>query len=59
MKTKKIIQKRVKKTKNGKILVRAIQQDHFLAKKSGDITRKKRKIKPASKILTRLTKINL
>jgi ribosomal protein L35 len=43
MKTKKAIKKRFKFTKNGKILRRAIGQDHFRAKKTGDQVRKGRK----------------
>ena len=59
MKTRKFIQKRVKKTKNGKILTRAVQQDHFLAKKSGDVTRRKRKMRVAGKVLAKLVKTNI
>jgi large subunit ribosomal protein L35 len=43
MKTRKSILKRFKFTKTGKILRRAIGQDHYLAKKSGKQRRKKRK----------------
>jgi len=43
MKTRKAIKKRFKFTKNGKILRRAIGQDHFRAKKSGKQTRRTRK----------------
>ncbi|MFH1036652.1 MAG: 50S ribosomal protein L35 [Patescibacteria group bacterium] len=43
MKTRKSISKRFKFTKNGKIMRRAIGQDHYRAKKSGDKIRKSRK----------------
>ncbi len=43
MKTRKSISKRFKITKSGKVLRRATGLDHYLAKKSGKITRKKRK----------------
>ncbi|OGZ26936.1 MAG: 50S ribosomal protein L35 [Candidatus Nealsonbacteria bacterium RIFOXYB1_FULL_40_15] len=43
MKTRKSITKRFRITKNGKILRRAVGQDHFRAKKSGNKKRKGRK----------------
>jgi len=43
MKTRKSIKKRFKITKTGKVLRRAIGQDHFRAKKSGEKIRKSRK----------------
>ena len=43
MKTNKSFTKRLKVTKNGKILSRKIGQDHFNAKDSGNKTRNKRK----------------
>jgi len=43
MKTRKSITKRFKVTKTGKVLRRAIGQDHFRAKKSGHHTRRTRK----------------
>lgn len=43
MKTKKSILKRFKITRRGKILRRAVGQDHYLAKKSGKKRRLKRK----------------
>ncbi len=43
MKTRKAIKKRFKITKTGKVLRRAIGQDHFRAKKTGKQTRKTRK----------------
>ncbi|MDD3735318.1 MAG: 50S ribosomal protein L35 [Candidatus Pacebacteria bacterium] len=42
MKTRKSIKKRFKITKNGKVLLRPVGQDHFRAKKSGKIKRQKR-----------------
>ena len=59
MKTRKFIQKRVKKTKNGKVLTRTVQQDHFLAKKSGNVTRRKRKMRVAGKVLAKLVETNI
>ena len=50
MKTRKSIKKRFKITKTGKILRRAIGQDHCLAKKSGKKTRKSRKWVRVSKV---------
>jgi len=43
LKTKKAILKRFKITRRGKILRRAVGQDHNLAKKSGKKRRQKRK----------------
>jgi large subunit ribosomal protein L35 len=43
MKTKKSILKRFKITRTGKILRRAVGQDHYLAKKSGKKIRQLRK----------------
>lgn len=43
MKTPKAIIKRFKITKRGKILRRPVGQDHYLAKKSGNTRRRKRK----------------
>jgi len=40
MKTRKSIKKRFKITKTGKVLRRAIGQDHFRAKKSASIWRR-------------------
>ncbi len=42
MKTNKSYSKRIKLTKNGKVKVRAKGQNHFNAKESGNVTRKKR-----------------
>lgn len=58
MKTRKSIKKRFKITKTGKILRRAIGQDHYRAKKSGKKIRKSRKwvrvSKPDAKKLKKL-----
>jgi len=43
MKTRKSISKRFKITKKGKVLRRAVGQDHARAKKTGKQIRKKRK----------------
>ena len=45
LKTNKSITKRFKITKNKKVLFRPSHQDHFNAKDSGNITRRKRKTK--------------
>lgn len=44
MKTRKSITKRFKVTKNGKVLRRAMGQDHLRAKKTGAFRRKSRKM---------------
>ncbi len=60
MKTRKSITKRFKITRKGKILRRAIGQNHFLAKKSGKKKRKLRKwvelSKPEAKKIRKLIK---
>jgi len=43
MKTRKSITKRFRITRNGKVLRRAVGQDHFRAKKSGKKRRQSRK----------------
>ncbi len=43
MKTNKSYTKRIKVTKNGKLLTRKIGQNHFNAKASGKVTLKKRR----------------
>ncbi len=43
LKTHKALAKRIKITKTGKILKRKAGQDHFNARSSGKITRKKRR----------------
>ena len=48
-KTKKALIKRFKITKNGKILRRAVGQNHYRSKKSGEWKRKGRKWIPLSK----------
>jgi len=50
MKTRKSIKKRFKITKTGKVLKRAIGQNHFNAKKSGKKRRKSRKWVKISKV---------
>lgn len=56
MKTRKSIKKRFKITKTGKVLRRAIGQDHFRAKKSGKKIRKIRKWVKAPKPLAKKIK---
>lgn len=43
MKTRKTISKRIKVTKNGKILKRKAGQDHFNSREPGKVTRAKRR----------------
>ena len=43
MKTYKALTKRVKKTKKGKVIVRAKSQDHFNTRETGKKTRNKRR----------------
>ena len=61
MKTRKSVLKRFKITRTGKILRRAIGQDHYLAKKSGKKRRQKRKwvklSKPEAKKIKRLISV--
>jgi len=54
MKTRKSIKKRFRITKTGKIIRRAVGQDHLRGKKSGKKIRKIRKVKtlPASLVKT-------
>jgi len=56
MKTRKSIKKRFKITKNGKVLKRAIGQNHFRAKKSGKKRRETRKWVKISKVYTKKIK---
>ena len=42
-KTRKTVAKRIKITKKGKVIARKTGQDHFNARESGNVTRKKRK----------------
>jgi ribosomal protein L35 len=58
-KTRKSIIKRFKITKNGKMLRRKPGQDHYLAKKTGNQTRRARKWVPVSKPLAKKLKILL
>jgi len=55
-KTRKSLLKRFKITKSGKVLHRPIGQDHYLAKKSSKIKRKKRKLVPLSPSLAKKVK---
>lgn len=57
MKTKKSVIKRFKVTKGGKVLKRYAGQDHFNARNSGKITRKKRRDVQLSKTLCKTVKI--
>lgn len=61
MKTRKSVLKRFKITRTGKILRRAIGQDHYLAKKSGKKRRQKRKwvklSKPEAKKIKKLISV--
>jgi large subunit ribosomal protein L35 len=50
MKTRKSIKKRFKITKTGKVLRRAVGQDHFRAKKSGKKKRQARQWIRVSKV---------
>jgi len=60
MKTRKSITKRFKLTKTGKVLRRAIGQDHFRAKKTGKQIRRTRKwvkvSEPLAKKIKKLAK---
>lgn len=48
LKTKKLVKKRVRVTKNKKILIRTGGQDHFNSRESGRVTRNKRRDKNIS-----------
>jgi len=56
MKTCQMIAKRVRITKNGKVLKRHGGQDHFNSRDSGNITRKKRRDHAVAKQYTRTVK---
>ncbi|MBL7141497.1 50S ribosomal protein L35 [Patescibacteria group bacterium] len=58
-KTRKSIAKRLKITKNKKILHRTCGQDHFNARESRKITKNKRRNKPLSKSLRKTLKQHL
>lgn len=47
-KTLKLVTKRLKMTKKGKVLRRTMQQGHGKSKESGNLTRLKRKLRDAS-----------
>jgi len=58
MKTRKSIKKRFKITKTGKVLRRAIGQDHFRAKKSGkQIRRSKKWIRVSDELAKKIKKL--
>jgi large subunit ribosomal protein L35 len=61
MKTKKSLIKRFKVTKTGKIMRRAVGQDHLRSKKSGSAIRRKRKwielSKPETKKIKKLMSV--
>jgi len=59
LKTRKSIAKRIKLTKKGKVLKKRAGQDHFNARESGNITRKKRRITKMSKANIRNIKAQL
>ena len=59
LKTKQAIAKRYKITKTGKILKIRAGRDHFNARESGNITRKKRRITESSKANNRTIKLGL
>ncbi|HDQ23200.1 MAG TPA: 50S ribosomal protein L35 [Candidatus Uhrbacteria bacterium] len=59
LKTRKSIAKRIKLTKKGKVLKKRAGQDHFNARESGKITRKKRRITKMSKANVRNIKAQL
>lgn len=56
VKTRKTFAKRLKKTKNKKILHRACGQDHFNAHESRKITKNKRRDKLLSKGISKIIK---
>jgi len=58
MKTRKSIKKRFKITKTGKVLRRAIGQNHFRAKKSGkQIRRSKKWIRVSDELAKKIKKL--
>lgn len=56
MKTHKMVSKRIRVTKNGKVMKRAGGQDHFNSHESGKVTRNKRSDKQVSKSFERTVK---
>ncbi len=59
LKTKKTISKRVKITKNKKILRRACGQNHFNARDSEKVTKNKRRDKTLNKCFSRTVRQNI
>lgn len=57
LKTNKALLKRVKRTKNKKILIRHGHQNHFNAKNSGKITKRKRIKKEVTRALSNAMKV--
>lgn len=53
LKTRKVISKRLYKTKSGKIKIKRAGQDHFNGRESSKTTRNKRRNKTVSDTLTR------
>jgi large subunit ribosomal protein L35 len=53
LKTHQSIAKRFKVTKTGKVIKKLAGQDHFNARESGNVTRKKRRTSKADKTNTR------
>ena len=53
LKTHKTVAKRIKITKNGKLLKRHGGQDHFNSRDSGKITRKKRRDQSVAEVYVR------
>ncbi|MCW1929972.1 MAG: 50S ribosomal protein L35 [Candidatus Kerfeldbacteria bacterium] len=53
LKTRKVISKRLKKTKTGKIKIKRAGQDHFNGRESSKTTRNKRRRKTISDTITR------
>ena len=53
LKTRKVISKRIRRTKSGKIKIKRGGQDHFNARESGNTTRNKRRDKTVSKTIER------
>jgi len=53
LKTRKVISKRVRVTKSGKIKIKRGGQDHFNARESGNTTRNKRRDKTAHPTIER------
>lgn len=53
LKTRKVISKRVRVTKSGKIKTKRAGQDHFNARESSKTTRNKRGTKTVSETITR------